>query len=644
MKNAAGKFLFPLASFAIPLIFFRLTSSHALMFDDAGEFALVSKLASIAHPPGAPAYILTGHLWGRLMAIFGMNIIDSLTLLASVSISASSLLLYHSLNLIGKNLQSQSLNLSDHAISLISSLSAISYAVSATTWAWANTIEVYSFQVLAFALVIYGLTCYHFKRKNACLILAAIGIAIGLASHHLTMVIFLPFIPLFFFDRLCIPRLPVDKKKKDKIIEKSFFTKYFDILKNKSFWMLAGMSAAVMITFYFWMYMRAGNSYAFMFGKPATFDQLIYHISGGSYSKFISSTSGSIIKHRIPYFLSLTFYQLLFMLPFFILGMIFIVKKKLTGLSTMIIFYFLFLFIYQLNNNQWSSTDAYLLLPMMVLTFGVYYGAISNYQKMKLAYVFPVLLICQIFFNYPLHDRKTYPVSKDLMHLLDVSAPKNSAILIADWTTVIQYYYYRIAENFRTDLVVLNYDFKFTQYEILPKLYPEFYQKIKPEYDKLISLLGKEHPEQLNNTGCDLSTPELSAAFRSLLLKSEQVCKNENRFFLTDPHAHHFFVQQKFYDGRRYVSGCFSSSLPGDSISSAEFLNMKLEFLDSPLLLTDPAALDKLVDFQAMLDRHIEFYTVNHDPRQQKAEETRDRILRLQRAVKKKVSFAYQLK
>ena len=80
------------------------------------------------------------------------------------------------------------------------------------------------------------------------------------------------------------------------------------------------------------------------------------------------------------------------------------------------------------------------------------------------------------------------------MELLDASAPRNSVVIISDWTTVIQYYYYRIAENFRPDLTVLNYDIKFTHFRILPILYPAFYTKIQPEYDGFIEALRSEHP------------------------------------------------------------------------------------------------------------------------------------------------------
>src|SRR5436189_2899844 len=91
---------FLLLIFFLPLICFLLTSSHSLMFDDAAEFALVSKLGSIAHPPGNPAYVLTGFLWIKIASLFGMNIIQAMTFLSSICISLSSILLYASFKII----------------------------------------------------------------------------------------------------------------------------------------------------------------------------------------------------------------------------------------------------------------------------------------------------------------------------------------------------------------------------------------------------------------------------------------------------------------------------------------------------------------------------------------------------------------
>jgi hypothetical protein len=630
---------FFILSFFIPLILYYITSSSSLMFDDAAEFALVIKLGSIAHPPGTPAYILFGMIWLKITSIFGINTINALTLFSAVCVSLSSLLLYCVFKLI-----SSRLSFKENFITLfLCSCVALAFSTAATTWAWGNTVEVYSFQLLSMAIAMFGLVGYHFERKKILLIIAGIGLACGLGNHHLTMILFLPFTPFFFLDNIFVPQEKPEQKKKIKRSEEPFLKKFLNVFSMRDFWLLTIITTIITIFFYGWMVYRAQSEYPFMFGAPSTFSELIFHMSGGAYTKNITATSEKIISARVPYFLKLTSLQLFVFLPFFIAGILVMVRKKLYPLMWLVIIYFLFLFLYQLNNNQWSSTDAYMLLPFFVLMLPVFYGVIFYADKIKAQFVIPFLLCIQIIYNYPTHDRRTYPVSETLMNLLDKSAPKNSVVIISDWSLIIQYYYYRIVENFRPDLVVLNYDLKFTHYRILPVLYPEYYKKIKPQYDKFIEELGKEHPHQIINTGCDLSTEVIVNSFKALLGKIESNAKTENRYLLTDPRAHYFFSTNNYYDPRRYVSGCFSSSIPGDSSANDNFLKLDLPILKSKLLFEDPAALDKLVDFQAMLDRHIEYYTANNDMiRLRNAQDAHDRVIKFQRDMKKSMSFAYK--
>ena len=56
-----------LLSFAIPTLIVLSNVGYFLGFADAAEFALVTKIAGIAHPPGFPAYVLTGKVWSWLM-------------------------------------------------------------------------------------------------------------------------------------------------------------------------------------------------------------------------------------------------------------------------------------------------------------------------------------------------------------------------------------------------------------------------------------------------------------------------------------------------------------------------------------------------------------------------------------------------
>ncbi len=636
--------LLALLSFALPFSLYVSTSSNTLMFDDSAEFATVISLGSIAHPPGTPAYILTGMIWKKVTDSFNLPFVLSLTCYSGFCIALASVFLFLAFDKILS--RETDLQNKRRQASLTAFFTALAFSTGATTWAWANTIEVYAFQCLAFAVCLYGLVQYQFEKSWKNLVIAAIGIGAGLSNHHVTMIFFLPFIPFFFMNGLLTAKVNDTKqKKKNAVNSNSIPSQYLKSFQQKHFWILTGITGIITFSFYLWMFIRAQQEYLFMFSKPDTLDNFIFHIRGGAYTKNLTDTSISIISARIPFFLKLTFVQLGLFTVFFFMGIYSLIKSKRGTLASMVFLYFLFVFIYQINNNQWASTDAYMLLPFMFLLTGALFGLKEVFSKWKLAYFLPVIFMAGIIYHYPLHNRKSYPVGKELMQLLDKSAPPNSIVLISDWSTVMLYNYYRLTENFRSDLIVLNYDIKFTHYRILPLQYPEFYGKIKKEYDQFIEELRMEHPYQVITTGCNLSTNKLMNSFTALIQKIEEVARDEQRAFLTDPRAHIFYRDQGFYNPDRYVSGAYMSSIPGDSVSAAHFLSLNFTFLDSKLLLHDAGALDKLVDFQAMLDQHKLFYKANNDAlRLGMAESAHGKVMSLQRKMRESMSFAYKVR
>lgn len=634
--------LLSLLLFFVTLAIYIATSSRSLMFDDSAEFALVIRLGSIAHSPGFPAYILSGMLWDRLAGFFMSDAILRLNLFSSVLVSGACVLLYLGFRNIVSALGEKA---GSWKYELTACFPALVFGLSNTTWMWANTIEVYAFQVFAMGLLLYGLCAYQSAPTFKHVLISAIGLALGWSNHHLTMIVFTVFTPLFFIPGLFYTAQEKSSAKKQKSQRKGWLAEYLEVLLTKPFLQFAGISAGLTLAFYGWMLWKAQQDYPFMFGKPENLDLLFYHIRGGAYTKNITETSGSIVSARLPYFLGLLGRQFLFFLPLMLIGIYQLFRKGANRLAIAILLNFLILLVYQLNNNQWSSTDAYLLLPFMALCIPMVYSTLLLFDRLKLAVVVPALLFTTVALGYENHNRKNYPVSDSLMKLLDESAPKNSVVVLSDWSTVIQYYYYRYMEDFRTDLDVIHYDFKFTHYHLLPLDNPTLYKEIKPEYDRYVEVLKQEHPYQIYNTGCDLSTPELNDVFKALVLKTEQICKQANRTFLTDPRCHYMYSSNGYYEPGRYVSGCFSSASLVDSSYSAAFLRMDMPFLSSPLLMDDPACLDKLVDFQAMLDQHISFYTNNRDTLHlAEAEAAREKILRLQRELKKSMSFAYKIK
>lgn len=644
MKTSLRSGLFGILCFLYPFVIYFVTQSSSLMFDDAAEFATVIRLGSIAHPPGFPAFILIGMGWDFLLSFFSDHFVFNLNLLSIFLSSVAAFLFYKTILAILTQNESKNNTLKNE---MAAAASVLSFAAGVTTWTWSNTVEVYAFQLVAMSLLLYGLVKHHFTKKSAFLLVASLGYGLALSNHHLTIILFTPFIPFFFMPQFFTSTVQypfkADKKKRENKETESFLKAYFNALKLASLWKMASVAILVMVGCYLWMFWRAQQDYPFMFGQPDSLSKILYHMTGGSYSKNLETTSQTIFLSRIPYFLQLTFFQFLFFFPLLLLGFARMIRIKLIKLVWMIVAYFMFLFIYQINNNQWENTDAYMLLPFLVLSIGVAFGVSGWYDQLKLKFVLPILILLQTAYNFNKCDRREYNISESLMHLLDVSSPPNSIIIVADWSLVMQYYYSRIVENFRPDLIVLNQDIKFNHYKVIRVLYPEFYKSIQIEYDRFIDELSKEHPEQITNTGCDLTTIDLMSRFHSLISKIESVAILQNRPLLTDPRANYFFVQQGLYAPKRFVSGCFVSSVPSDR--NEEFLHFDMKWLKSPMLAKDLTALNKMVDFQAMFDSHLDYYTsVNDTIRYGEAVAGKEKVMRIQREMKKHISFAYKIK
>jgi hypothetical protein len=511
------------------------------------------------------------------------------------------------------------------------------YATGATVWYWSHSVEVYAFQILAFGLLLYGLISYNLERKRWQIAIAAIGLGLGLTNHHLTMVLFMPFALVLLKSNTLYP-LVSGKKNKKPLSRGSFWHHLF----HRDTYFAIALSAGIIVLFYGAMMWRAGATLPFKFGSPDNFSRLIYHLSGGAWIKNTKEEVEGIIGMRFPYFMQLSFEQLLSSLVFIVAGIIYLWQARLRWLLLPTVVYYVVLLLYQLRIDQTADTDAYMIFPFYTLMLLTPYGMIwLNKLHRYIWLIMPLLLAVAIFFNYSKASSKDYNVSTSIMHTLDYSTPKNAVVIIADWTTVANYYYYRIAENFRTDLIVLNYDLKFTHKDILPAMYPDFYAYIKNEYDQFIRLLIKYHPHEAYNTGCTLDNVLLSNAFRDLTFKMQEYARVNNVAYMVDPKTFVFALRDKLMTTQSHVSGMFVSKT--NTGLGKEFLELDYQWLRSKRIMRDPAAADKVVDLEAMLDFHRNYYkNLGDTENYEKAQKGYEYIKKLQREMKAKMPFLFR--
>ena len=401
-----------------------------------------------------------------------------------------------------------------------------------------------------------------------------------------------------------------------------------------------------MVTTFFYglMMVRASVDLPFKFGQPDNFSRFMFHVSGGAWMNKTLENSEGILGMRFPYFSWLLGRQYGLFLLFIVAGLVELFRKGWKKMAYAITGYFVLLQFYQLRLDQTGDSDAYMLLPYFTLALAIPFGAGWLMERSKQAVaILPILVVAQMLWNFPLDDKRQLDLSKSLMKSLDESAPKNSVILISDWTLVSQYYFYRIAENFRPDLVVLNYDFKFTNYKLLPIMYPEFYKLIQPEYDDFVRQLGAVNPQQIYNTGCDLSTPALGKAYTDLLMKTMSVCNAKQYPLLYDPHAFVYMLQNKLVSPNIFVSGCFVSQYKTPVVNT--FARLPYKWLDQPVIPHEPGAADKMVDIQAMLDFNRRYFDAIGDTADSRiTSQSYDKIINLQKSMHDNIPYLFRPK
>lgn len=593
MKKHAVEFICACITF----VFFHLTRSASLGFADDAEFALVTKLGSVAHPPGFPAYVYIGWIWGKFMSLFSADHVYNMQLL---SILSSSIMAFMLCKTVTMALAQTNQGKIDHFhLRIIGGISTLVVCTGMTVWLWSNAVEVYAFHLLSAVIMLYGLVRFQAYRNLTSLFIAGIGLGLGLANHHLTLILFMPFAVFFFGSSLFR-----DDPEEVHSVKASF--------QNIYPYFMGVVAGLIVVFFYVLMYIRAQYAYPFEFGNPDTIGRMFYHISGGSWGEQTMQQVDGIVGLRFPYFMRLILHQYLIFLPAVVFGMACMIIQKLYRLLGLTFGYFLLVLLYQLRIYQFADTDTYMLVPFVMgaiwIAYGIYWVATQRYL-VWLAVV--VLLPIQLYLNFGKADKSDYSISETHMKEIDRSCPPNSILITSDWTTLMQYYYYRVAENFRPDLIVLKGSVKFTNYEMLPLMYPELYLKVKDEYLAYIEEIRKVKPIQVYDTGVDMVSRDLVAAYTKLMHRIIRLADAEDRPFLREASTFLFHAQNGITTYEATFSGAYLSNV--ETTAEPEILNMDYDWLNSRLLMYDPAAVNTIERLEVLFD----FYRTTHnDPRE----------------------------
>ncbi|HRT67863.1 MAG TPA: DUF2723 domain-containing protein, partial [Bacteroidota bacterium] len=397
MKNLFSKpYIAAILLFIIILIVYIFTANPDVTYTDNGELAAACTVLGIAHPTGYPLFTLLGHLWSLIP--FSFSKIYSLNLFAAILTALSSVALFYTSILVLSNakfrnkqiiegsqkrkrhieISYQSLDLTLLNQIIISLAISLTYGFAQTIWEQANSLEVYSLQLLLMNLVIFFALKAYFSVSKIYYIVTAFLLGLSL-SNHMTGILLLPAILwLYFLDEKRKFRITADKLK-------FFLFLLIPLLIGLSLYIYLPVRSA-MLPPVNWGWVHRG------------FNKFMYHISGGQYQVWMFSGAGVIFKNLGKFF-SLLPYQ------FGIFGLILAFWGIIKVWKSSDLFWFLILLIianlfYTLNYSIFDIDPYFSLSFIALLIFAVIGTAFIIRNNLKLIYVIALIPVFEFFLNF----------------------------------------------------------------------------------------------------------------------------------------------------------------------------------------------------------------------------------------------------
>ncbi len=468
--EAVKKYYYLLTGLLV-FIIYLFTLAPSVTQIDSGELATVQAILGIAHPTGYPLFTITGHLFSLIPLPF--STIYQLNLLAALYCSAGVAVFVYTAKLLLDNIDSfktktqpekpkktaqkkakkektkkievTSSQVINETVKYIAAVSAgIMLALSRTFWSQSTSTEVYSLHILLINLIILFLVKAYLAgnddesgKLKPWSIFAGL-LALGFTNHMTTLMI-IPGVAYLFFDKY---GLSANSFKKIGLMLLVFFP--------------------VLILVYLYLPLRASQSPALNWGNPIDFERFIRHVTGKQYQVWLFSSTEAAIK-QLKYFIETLPGQYYLSLIVSAIG-IFVSFKLAKKLFVFLMITFLFTVFYSIN-YEIHDIDTYFLLAYISLAFFAMFGVIKTItfiQRKREKYALPaaivvIVILAQTYFNFGKVNQSNVYTFEDYTKSILSSVPENSVIFSYQWDYFVSAsYYFRLVENFRKDVVVVD--------------------------------------------------------------------------------------------------------------------------------------------------------------------------------------------
>lgn len=573
----------------IVFIIYLFTLAPSVIQIDSGELATVQYTLGIAHPTGYPLFTILGFLF--LQIPLGIRKITQANLLAATwsvfaiyfFIKVLIVLLINieekKNNVVSKKKQKTVAAIKFNEDQKIFSIIAAAFflAFSKTFWMQSTSVEVYSFQSMLFALILFfSFKAFSSKEESSkSWSLVGLSFAFGF-SNHMTTLLAIPFAAILFFYKEKLTTSSI------KIIFKTLV-----------------LSIPVLVLIYLYLPIRAAQNPIMNWGNPINFENFWRHFTGKQYQVWLFA-SFEATKKQLGNFVS-NFPSEFTIVGLFIglIGFIFLYKidKKifLTTLAT-----FLFAVLYSVNYDI-VDLDSYFLLAYMIFSIWILFGFLLWFNKLEqllktkrmIIPIFTILIFVPLASNKSEVDQSDVYTFEDYTKTILNGAEKNSIILSYQWDYFISAsYYFQNVEHFRKDVVIVDKELlrRSWYYNQLKRNHSDAIKKIDDEVNQF--LIALQPFEKNDNYDAQLLEKNYQAVMTNLIAKNieERNCYIGIELFQNEMQRNEFNLPAGFQivpynllfkvvKGNQYVE----APLPNFTIRFPKSTNRYIDFIKNTI-------------------------------------------------------------
>lgn len=574
----------------IVFIIYLFTLAPSVIQIDSGELATVQYTLGIAHPTGYPLFTILGFLF--LQIPLGIRKITQANLLA-VTWSVFAIYFFIKVlivllinieekknNVVSKKKQKTVAAIKFNEDQKIFSIIAAAFflAFSKTFWMQSTSVEVYSFQSMLFALILFfSFKAFSSKEESSkTWLLVGLSFAFGF-SNHMTTLLAIPFAAILFFFKEKLTTSSI------KIIFKTLV-----------------LSIPVLVLIYLYLPIRAAQNPIMNWGNPINFENFWRHFTGKQYQVWLF-VSFEATKKQLGNFVS-NFPSEFTIVGLFIglIGFIFLYKidKKifLTTLAT-----FLFAVLYSVNYDI-VDLDSYFLLAYMIFSIWILFGFLLLFSKLEqllktkrmIIPIFTILIFVPLASNKSEVDQSDVYTFEDYTKTILNGVEKNSIILSYQWDYFISAsYYFQNVEHFRKDdVVVVDKELlrRSWYYNQLKRNHSDAIKKIDDEVNQF--LIALQPFEKNDNFDAKLLEKNYQAVMTNLIAKNieERNCYIGIELFQNEMQRNEFNLPEGFQivpynllfkvvKGNQYVE----APLPNFTIRFPKSTNRYIDFIKNTI-------------------------------------------------------------